>query len=157
MLDYGAYADIAYSVYNSLDIPEDQYLQFKNDDDVRNFRDSYSREAIANLVEAEFANYDTSENHPADIKDMKANAIDEVMYMIGENEEAYYDYKRGVIENTYADIVELLSNSNIPEIDSVDAEYEPADPSVGIYGEERSISIKLTTGQYIYFNVEFDD
>ena len=157
MLDYGAYVDIAYSVYNSLGIPEDQYLQFKNDEDVRNFIDSYSKDTITNLVEAEFANYDTSENHPADIKDMKANAVDEVMGLIYENEEQYYDYKRGIIENTYADIIELLSNSSIPGIAEVNSEYEPADPSVGIYSEERSISIELTTGQYIYFNVEFDD
>ena len=75
MLDYGAYADIAYSVYDSLNIPEDQYLQFNNDNDVRNFTDSYSREAIANLVEAELANYDTSENHPAEITDIKAETL----------------------------------------------------------------------------------
>ena len=157
MLDYGTYEDIAYSVYNSLNIPEDQYLQFKNDEDVRNFRDSYSREEITNLVEAELANYDTSENHPADIKDIRASAIEEVMYMIGENEEKYYYHKRDIMDNTYADIVTLLSNSNIPGIAEVSSDYEPADPSVGIYGEERSISIKLTTGDYIYFNVEFDD
>ena len=157
MLDYGTYVDVAYSVYNSLGIPEDQYLQFKSDEDARNFARAYSKEDITKLVEAEFANYDTSDNHPADIKDMKKNAVDEVMGLIYENEEQYYDYKRGIIESTYADIVELLSNSNIPEIAEVNSEYEPADPSVGIYGEERYVSIKLTTGQHIYFNVEFDD
>ena len=157
MLDYGTYVDIAYSVYNSLGIPEDQYLQFKSDKEAREFSNSYSEEEIANLVNAEMANYDTSDNYHPDIEDMKKNAVEEVMRMIYENEEQYYDYKRGVIEHTYAGIVELLSNSNIPEIDSVDTEYEPADPSVGIYGEERAISIKLTTGQYIYFDVEFDD
>ena len=157
MLDYSRYEDIAYAVYESLGIPEDQYLQFKNDDDVRSFTDSYSREEITDLVEAELANYDTSENHPAEISDIRASAIDEVMYMIGENEEKYYYHKRDIMSNTYADIITLLSNSSIPGIAEVSSDYEPADPSVGIYGEERSISIKLTTGDYIYFNVEFDD
>lgn len=157
MLDYGTYADIAYSVYNSFNIPEDQYLQFKNDNEAREFTKSYSEDEIANLVNAELSNYDTSENNPDDIEDIKENATEEVMRMIDENVEKYYEYKRSIMTNAYAKIVELLQDSFIEGVEEVDSEYDPADPDVGIYNEERRIQIRLTTGEYITFNVEFED
>lgn len=157
MLDYSRYVDIAEAVYESLGIPEDQYLQFKNDDEAREFTKSYSEDEIANLVNAELSNYDTSENHPDDIEDIKENAIEEVMRMIDENAEKYYEYKRGIMTNAYAKIVELLQDSFIEGVEEVDSEYDPADPDVGIYSEERRIQIRLTTGEYITFNVEFED
>lgn len=157
MLDYSRYQDIAEVVYNSLQIPEDKYLQFKDDKEADDFIKLYSEDYIAELVNAELSNYDTSENHPDDIEDMKENAIEEVMRMIDENAEKYYEYKRGIMTNAYAKIVELLQDSFIEGVEEVDSEYDPADPDVGIYNEERRIQVKLVTGDYITFNVEFEE
>lgn len=157
MIHYSRYQDIAETVYNSLQIPEDKYLQFKNDKEANDFVKSYSEDYIADLVNAELSNYDTSENHPAEVEDIRENAIDEVMQKIDQVAEDYYYYKHNIATTAYSQIVELLQNSIIDGVEDIDIEYDPADPDVGIYSEERRIQIKLTTGEYITFNVEFEE
>ena len=155
MLQYNAYQDIASAVFDSLNIPEDVYLTFTNDDEARAFVKQYSQQTIESLVDAEMANYDTSENSPIDVEDIRDNAIDEVQQMISDIEERYYSYKHDVMTNAYSEIVSLLKNTYIEGVTEVESEYEPADYSVGIYGEERSIQVRLTTGDYISFTVDF--
>lgn len=157
MLDYSRYQDIAEAVYNSLQIPEDKYLQFKDDKEANDFIKSYSEDYIADLVNAELSNYDTSENHPAEVEDIRETAIDEVMQRIDQVTENYYYYKRNIATNAYSQIVDLLQNSIIDGVEDVDTEFDPADPDVGLYHEERRIQIKLVTGDYITFNVEFEE
>lgn len=157
MLHYYDYQDIADAVYDSLNIPEDMYLNFKNDKEANDFLKQYSIDYITELVDAELQKYDTSENVPSDIEDARIDAVDAVMSLIDNNVEDYYRYKSSIMSNAYADIVSLLKNSMIDNVVSVDNEYDPADPSVGIYGEERRIIIELSTGDLITFDVNFED
>lgn len=155
MLQYGDYWEIANDVLAKLNLPE----AITSEEESKALMDEYLRDdsVIANMVEEAMQNYDTSDNHPADIKDIKQNALEAVCEEI---EILIEDYERGqaaITTNAYAQIVELLQNANIEGVVDVDVEYEPADPSVGIYGEERNISFKLSNGEYIYFNVEFGD
>ncbi len=158
MIQYNDAHNIALDVFAKLGVPEEldeataemlnkKYLQ---DDSI-----------IDSLVDAELANYDTSDNVPEDIEDVRANASDEVFFMLDDAISSYYAevdaYNRSLINNAYAGIVETIRDSGIEGIKEVYTEYEPADSSVGIYHDVRTIKVWLTNGAVITMDVEFDE
>ena len=159
MLRFYIYKIIADNVYDKLGIPEDAYLTFDKNS-VEEYKKKYLNgdyNYIHDLVDNELAQYDTSDNHPDDIEDIRETAIDEVIQMIENNVVKYEQYQHEVTINTYLDIINLIKNSDIESIKSIETEYQPSDPEVGIYGEERAVVIELTNGSYISFNVEIED
>jgi hypothetical protein len=159
MLSYDAYHDIAYDVLARLDIPDELDAETAARLDAEYLVHNDGK--IEQLVDEVISGYDTSDNHPADIEDLKKHAADEVFYTIDEAVSDYYDSianaQESIINNAYASIVDLIRNSDIEGVVSVDAEYEPADSSVGLYHDERTITITLSTGATITMSVDFDD
>lgn len=157
MLSYGTASDIAAKVFADLNIPDDIYLTW-NKKDVQAFEKEYIQdEFIRPLVDVELANYDTSENSPVDIEDIVEDAIDEVFYMLQDIVDKYYQYQNQITLNAYRDIVQTLQNASLSGVKDIDTEYEPADPDVGIFNEERRIVFTLENGSYITFNVEIEE
>lgn len=160
MLSYGTASEIASKVFADLDIPDDIYLTWDKAG-VEEFQKKYLRDPkdslIRSMVEKELANYDISENHPDDIEDIREGAIDEVFYMLDDYVERYYRYQNQITLNAYNEIVDVLRNTAFSNVVSVNVDYEPADPSVGIFNEERLIEFELSNGAYITFNVEIDE
>ena len=156
MIDYNDSSTIAWAVYNNLNMPDDLGYNAEVADAIEK---QYLRDdsLIKSLVLQELENYDTTGNRPEDIDDLVERAVDEVFFMISDATDAHYRYEQSVAENAYNQIVSILQNANIENVVDVDAEYDPADYSVGIYDEERYIQFRLSTGQYIVFNVEFLD
>lgn len=157
MLNYNFTWVIAENVFESLGIPEDMSKQFTDDEQVRNFHKQYSEDYIRSLVEAEIAKYDTSGNVESDIDGLIEDSVNEVLNKISAIEEEYYMAQQALMNNAYAEIVDVLQNTVFQNIVDVDSEYESADPSVGIFNEERYINFKLSNGKYITFTVEFED
>ena len=158
MLTYGYIDFIAKDVYDSLDIPEDIYLTF-NKESLKSFIDQYlsDKSYIVSLVDQEIAKYDTTENSPEEIEDIKESAVDAVEQMINQNVEKYYQQQSSIVADTYHEIVKVLQNTAFSNVLDVDTEYQPADPDVGIYSEERSIIFTLTNGAVISMNVTIDE
>ena len=158
MLTYGYIDFIAKDVYDSLDIPEDIYLTF-NKESLKSFIDQYlsDKSYIVSLVDQEIAKYDTTENSPEEIEDIKESAVDAVEQMINQNVEKYYQQQSSIVADTYSDIVKVLKDTAFSNVLDVDTEYQPADPDVGIYSEERSIIFTLTNGAVISMNVTIDE
>ena len=158
MLTYGYIDIIARDVYDSLDIPEDIYLTF-NKDSIKSFQEQYLDDTsyLYPLVDAEIAKYDTAQNSPADIQDIKESAVEIVKQMINENIEDYYNQQRKIVLDTYREIVEVLEKTAFSNVIDVDVEYEPADPDVGIYREDRSITFTLSNGAIISMEVTIDE
>ena len=156
MLDYGFAQDIAEEVYRNLNIPEDMYLQL-DADSVRNFTKQYSHEYIGSLVDEELANYDTSDNVPSDIEDLRENAIEEVEFKLEEIVDAFYKNYNNTTLAAYSEIRSVLENAAFQNITDVDFDYDPADPDVGIYSDTRIITFTLTNGATISCEVTFDD
>jgi len=157
MLHYTDAYYIADAVFQRLGIPEDMSKQFTTDEQARNFHKQYKEDYIRSLVEAEIANYDTSDNVETDIEDTIEDAVDEVFQRISFIEDEYYMNQQALFRNAYAEIIKVLQNTAFQNIVDVDSEYEPADPDVGIFNEERYINFKLSNGKYITFTVEFED
>lgn len=157
MLSYGTASDIAAKVFADLNISDDIYLTWDKKG-VQAFEKEYIQdEFIRPLVEAELANYDTSENSPVDIEDIVEDAIDEVFYMLQDIVDKYYQYQNQITLNAYRDIVQTLQNAALSGVKDIDIEYEPADPDVGIFNEERRIVFTLENGSYITFEVSIDE
>lgn len=156
MIDFSEYYEVATNIYNTLDIPESSYMSRRG---VKNLEKSFLRDpkVISELVDQELANYDFSENTEGEYAEFRKAVIDELQYMIGETTEKYYAHNQQITEHVYSDIIHVLETAPIDNVIGVDAEYEPADPSVGIYSEERVISISLSNGVIINLNVEIDD
>lgn len=159
MLSYSAYHDIAYDVLDIINIPEvlDAETAARLDSEYLAHDDG----KIEQLVDEVISRYDTSDNLPEDIEDIKKNAADEVFFAIDNAVSEYYDSianaHNSIINNTYAAIVDLIRDSGISDIVSVDTDFEPADSSVGLYRDERTITITLSTGATITMSVEFDN
>lgn len=156
MLNYDFSWVIAENVFESLGIPEDMYLQL-DENSVKEFSKQYSEEYIRSLVDAEMAKYDTSDNVPSDIENLKEDAVNAVEQALGDIENQYYMHQEAIVENAYAEIINVLQNTAFQNIVDVDVEFEPADPDVGIFNEERYINFKTSNGRYITFTVEFED
>lgn len=158
MLTYGYIDIIADNVYEGLGIDEDIYLTF-NKEAIKAFQDQYLKDTsyINDLVDAELAKYDTSENDPRDIQDIKESAVEEVQRLIDENVEKYYQNQHQITLSTYSEIVKALKNTAFANVVDVDVDYDPADPSVGIYHEERIITFELSNGAIISMEVTIDE
>jgi len=158
MLTYGYVDIIADAVYDSLGIDEDIYLTFDKES-VKSFQEQYLKDTsyLNDLVDAEIAKYDTSENSPADITDLKESIVEEVERRIDENIEKYYQYEHQKVLSAYSDIVKVLRDTAFDNVIDVDVEYDPADPSVGIYDEERKITFTLANGATITMDVSIDE
>jgi hypothetical protein len=157
MLQYGDAHNIALDVINKLNLPDELDPATADMIDKQYLRDE---SAIAAMVDAELANYDTSDNLPNDVEDVRENAIDDVFFML---DQLVWDYNAetelnntNIINNAYTDIVDLIRTSGIENVVDVDTDFEPSDSSVGIYRDERTVTITLSNGAVIRFNVEFD-
>ena len=157
MLNYTDYHKIADSVFESLNIPEDIYTTFTTSS-ANDFYNQYIRndDYIEALVDIELQKYDTYDNVPDDLEDIRQNAIDEVNDRLSAIIDNYYHMQTKLLEDTYAQIVQNLMHTNFDNITDVDIEFEPADPEVGIFNEERRIVFTLSNGATITFNVEFE-
>lgn len=158
MLTYGYINWIAKDVYDSLDIPEDIYLTF-NKESLKSFRDQYLKDTsyLYPLVDAEIEKYDTSENNPSDIEDIRESAKEEIERLIEANIDKYYQEQHNIVLSAYREIVQLIKNSAISNVIDIDEDYYPEDPEVGIYHEERTIDIRLSNGAVISMDVKIDE
>lgn len=157
MLEYWAASDIASKVFADLGIDDDIYLTW-NKSDVQAFEKQYMQDDfIRPLVETELATRDTSENSPAEIEDITEGAVDEVFYMLQNIVDKYYSYQNQITLTAYREIVQTLQNTAFSGVNDVDVEYDPADPDVGIFNEERRIVFTLSNGSYITFEVSIDE
>ena len=156
MIDFSEYLNVANDIYKSLSLPDTSTLSRRA---IKRLEKNFLRDqnVIKDLVDDELTNYDFSENTEGEYEEFRKAVIDELQYMIGESTENYYRYNERITYEAYEAIVDVLKNADIPNVADVDTDYEPSDPSVGIYDEERSISITLTNGAIITFNVEIDD
>ena len=155
MLQPDVYYEIADNIFtNILGLSDDYYKTFTTSDDVKEFTKKYLNDEnyLRGLVIDELANYDTSENDPAEIDDITENAISELFYRIDDITEKYYRTQHQVTLNVYNEIISAIDN--IVGVESVDSDYEPADPDVGIYSESRRIEVTLTNGSTISMEVE---
>lgn len=85
MLQFDVYYEIADNIFtNTLGLSDDYYKTFTSSADVKEFTKKYLNDEnyIRGLVIDELANYDTSENDPAEIEDITENAISELFYRI---------------------------------------------------------------------------
>lgn len=154
MLQYGDYHDIAYDVLEKLNLPDYKDLTPER---INELNELLKNDALIDqLIEEAMVNYDTSDNIPSDVEDIKNNTADEVFFTINDLIDSYSRAQEQKVFNAYEAIVEAIKNANIPDVVEVEAIYEPDDPSVGIFNEERAINIVLSTGDYIIFDVEFD-
>lgn len=155
MLQPDAYYEIAENIFtNVLGLSDDMYKEFKSKVEVDALNKRYldNDDYLRGLVIDELNNYDTSENHPADIEDITENAISELFYRIDAITENYYRMQHQITLNVYSEIIAAMDN--IVGVASVDSEYEPSDPDLGIYEESRTVTVTLDNGAEIYFNVE---
>ena len=98
-----------------------------------------------------------SDMHPSDIADLRMAAIDEICERLEALQDNYYAKQDGIRDDAYASIISALKNSNLNNVTDVDVEYEPSDPEVGIYNEERRIVFTLSNDMSITFDVTFED
>lgn len=156
MLTYGDAHDIALSVFSNLGIPEDVYKTWSKEE-IDSLSKKYlnNEDYIRGLVLDELSNYDTSENVQSDINEIIEDAISDVFFMVDDIVENWYRHQNDITLNIYREIIQAIGN--IVGVDDVESSYDPADPEVGIYNEERSIEVKLTNGASIYFTVEMNE
>lgn len=156
MLDYYDYSSVASDILADLGISDDMYKDFDNSS-VQEFVKSHSLDKITDIVNDEVAKLDTSDMIPSDIEDFKANVVDEIYSTIDTIVQHYYDMKNSITYDVYNSITDLLKYTPIDNVTRVDVDYDAADPSVGIYGDERYITFTLSNGATITFNVEIDE
>lgn len=154
MLQYEDYRLISSAIINQLGLDDAIDYSTWTKATANEFNNKYlnNEDYIRGLVLDELANHDTSDNHPTEINDIVENAISEVFYAVDDIVEGYYQYQRNVTMNVYNEIINSMNN--IIGVESVDSEYDPGDPDVGDYQETRTITVKLTNGSEIYFDVE---
>ena len=158
MLQSDAYYEIADNIFtNTLGLSDDMYKEFKSKAEVDAINKQYLNDDdyLRGLVIDELNNYDTSENHPSEIEDITENAISELFYRIDAITENYYRMQHQFTLNVYSEIISAMNN--IVGVESVDSDYYPGDPDVGDYEEERTITVKLTNGSEIYFDVDISE
>ena len=158
MLQYNDAHNIALDVFAKLGVPDKMDSATAEMLNKKYLQDDAT---IMSLVEAELANYDTLDNLPADIDDIIDNASDVVFFMLDDAINDYYrgvdEYNTGLINNAYYQIIEAIRNADIEGVKDIHTEYEPADSSVGLYRDERTIIVELTNGASITMSVEFDE
>jgi len=154
MLQYGDYRLISSAIINQLGLDDAVDYSTWTKATANEFNNKYlnNEDYIRGLVLDELANHDTSDNHPTEINDIVENAISEVFYAVDDIVEGYYQYQRNVTMNVYNEIINSMNN--IVGVESVDSDYDPGDPDVGDYQETRTITVRLTNGSEIYFDVE---
>ena len=155
MLGYGDSHNIALTVFSNLGIPEDTKNWSKEEIDLLSKKYLNNEDYIRGLVLDELSNYDTSDNVQSDIDETVEEAISDVFFMVDDIVEDWYHYQNSITLNVYNEIIQAMNN--IVGVEDVDVAYDPADPDVGIYNEERSIEVKLTNGASIYFTVEMNE
>jgi hypothetical protein len=149
---------IACDIYESLQIPEDAYKSFdKSSAHEYEKQYLYDDEYIGAMVDLELAKIDTSGISPINLDHYKDEIADYVYEMLSTQAENFYSNQAAITQQAYADIVRLLKEANIENVIDVENEYEPADPEVGIFSDHHSITITLSNGEYINFDVEFGD
>lgn len=158
MIDFNEYQVIADKIFADLGISEDAYKTW-SDKDEKTYFNQYLKDTdyIMALVDIELSNYDTSDMHPSDIADLRMAAIDEVCERLEALQDNYYAKQDEIRDDAYASIISALKNSNLDNVTDVDVEYEPSDPEVGIYNEERRIVFTLSNDMSITFEVTFED
>ena len=158
MLNNTDFYNIVESVFAELDIPEDIYKIWTYKD-MESFSEQYTKDSeyIAALVDIELTKYDTSDMYPSDIEDIREDIIAEVDDKLQTIKDNYYRLQDSIRDDAYASIVKVLKSAYIKNVSDVDTEYEPADPDVGIFDEERRIVFTLSNGYTISFEVSFDD
>lgn len=154
--------DVAYEIAdniftNTLGLSDEMYKEFNSNDDVKALNKQYLNDDdyLRGLVIDELENYDISENHPAEIEDITENSISELFYRIDAITENYYRMQHQFTLNVYNEIISAIDT--IVGVESVDSEYDPGDPDVGDYNETRTITVKLTNGSEIYFDVNISE
>lgn len=145
-------------ILQELDIPSDIYRTWTYKD-MQAFSAQYLKddEYIVAMVDIELATSDTSNMDSSDIEDARNYIIEEVWTRLDSIRENYYSYQNKLQTDAYSDIVNTLTNANLANVVDVSTEYDPADPDVGIYNEERRIVFTLSNGFTITFDVTFDD
>lgn len=160
MLNYNSYYKIADDVLAKIGLPDTSEM---TDELAQEFNDKYLKDdsIIDSLVRDEVAKYDTSDNVPSDVEDIINNASDEVFFKIDDTitefEQMSSDEVYSKLVTAYEGIVNAIKNADIPGVAKIDTEFQPADPDVGIFNEEREISITLDNGSNISVIVEFYD
>ena len=154
MLQYNDYHDVAQDVISKLNLPSYKDLTPEIVSELNNYLKNDA--LIDQMVDEALANYDTSDNAPSDITDIKNNASDEVFFEINDLVDAYARSQEQIVFNAYEAIIKAIKDANIPDVVDVDVVYEPSDPDVGIFNEEREINIQVSTGDWITFKVDFD-
>jgi hypothetical protein len=160
MLNYYSYYKIADDVLAKIGLPDTSEM---TDELAQEFNDKYLKDdsIIDSLVRDEVAKYDTSDNVPSDVEDIINNASDEVFFKIDDTitefEQMSSDEVYSKLVTAYEGIVNAIKNADIPGVAKIDTEFQPADPDVGIFDEERGISITLDNGSNISLIVEFYD
>lgn len=155
--DYSTAGDIAAKVFADLNLPDDIYLSWTRED-VANFEKEYIQDAfIQPKVEAELANYDTSNCTDSEIQDIVEDAVSDVEFSLATLVDNFWENQHQITLNSYHEIVQTLQNAALSGVVDIDTEYEPADPDVGIFTEERRIVFTLENGSYITFNVEIEE
>lgn len=158
MISFSEYRNIADKILSSLGISDDIYLSWDRNS-MREFAKQYiyNTDYVDALVDIELANYDTSDMHPSAIADLRIAAIDEICERLGALQDNYYAKQDEIRDDAYASIISTLKNSNLDNVTDIDVEYEPSDPEVGIYNEERRIVFTLSNDMSITFEVTFED
>lgn len=156
MIEYNDVYDIARKVYESLNIPEDISTTFDKHS-VWEFSKQYSWDYIGTLVDAELQNLDLGGNSESEIHEIREDAVSMVMEQIDAHAENYYQRQEDIAKNAYVEIVDALRYGDYTDVVDVDTEYEPADPDVGVFHDERRIIITLSNGCVITLDVDIDD
>lgn len=154
MLSYNTSHDIAKTVLQKLNLPE----VILDKETANSLNDQYLKDDeayIRSLVMDELSNYDTADNHPSEVEDTIEDAISEIFFTIDDLINSFYQRQHDETLQIYDDIVSSMED--IEGVASVEAEYEPDDPDVGIYEESRTVEIKLTNGSTIYLTVEISE
>lgn len=146
---------IAYKIFTDLNIPEDIYKTWTRGDQHKFFKQYLENDDyIGALVDIELANYDTSDMVPYDIEDIRMAAIDEVIDQLERIYDNYNLMQEQIRDTAYASILSALYNANLENVVDIDEEVDPADPDVGIFGEERRIVFTLSNDSTITFVVD---
>ena len=155
MIDFNEYPVIADKIFADLGISEDAYKTW-SDEDEKTYFNQYLKDTdyIMALVDIELSNYDTSDMIPAEIEDLRYAIRDAVWDKLTDIYDNYTEMQEAILYNAYDSIRSVLYESHFENVVNVEEEYDPADPSVGIFNDERRIEFTLSNGAVITFVVE---
>ena len=155
MIDFNEYQVIADKIFADLGISEDAYKTW-SDKDEKTYFNQYLKDTdyIMALVDIELSNYDTSDMVPAEIEDLRYAIRDAVWDKLSDIHNNYDEMQEAILYNAYDSIRSVLYESHFENVVNVEEEYDPADPSVGIFNDERRIEFTLSNGAVITFVVE---